>query len=317
MLEFKKPNFCDISHYILTKKIFITCETRQMMSSYYLIFLAPLYGKLKYGVMLNGSKMTNVNKYGLSRHVPESVKREVRQRCGFGCVICGFGFYDYEHFKPDFVDAKVHDPNGITLLCSQCNQKRARGNRLSAHTVEIANKNPKCLEVGFANEMFDFHSDPITIKFAGVTIYNCEHVVAINDEPILSIQPSPSPNGPMLLSGIFCDSLGREALRIHENEWAASSGNWDVECKGPRIIIRSGPGEIILVLRMDAPKGLVIERLEMLYEGITLRGNENLLEVSMNGGPWQRWYSCAVSDCDIGLAFFGGQRAANDRAYQL
>ncbi|MHB0562224.1 hypothetical protein ACX3RA_15640, partial [Escherichia coli] len=63
--------------------------------------------------------MDNINKHGLSRRIPETIKRQIRQRCGFGCVICGFGFYDYEHFKPDFVDAKVHDPNGMTLLCSQ------------------------------------------------------------------------------------------------------------------------------------------------------------------------------------------------------
>ncbi|MXF04188.1 hypothetical protein FQ041_25950, partial [Escherichia coli] len=74
--------------------------------------------------------MDNINKHGLSRRIPETIKRQIRQRCGFGCVICGFGFYDYEHFKPDFVDAKIHDPNGMTLLCSQRNQKRARG-RLS------------------------------------------------------------------------------------------------------------------------------------------------------------------------------------------
>ena len=62
--------------------------------------------------------MDDTNKHGLSRYIPEAIKREVRQRCGFGCVICGFGFYDYEHFDPDFADAKFHDPNGMTLLCS-------------------------------------------------------------------------------------------------------------------------------------------------------------------------------------------------------
>ena len=60
--------------------------------------------------------MANTNDHGLSRTIPEGVKREVRQRCGFGCVICGLGFYDYEHFAPDFVDATEHNPAGMTLL---------------------------------------------------------------------------------------------------------------------------------------------------------------------------------------------------------
>lgn len=33
--------------------------------------------------------MTENNKYGLTRDIPEDVKRKVRKRCGFGCVICG------------------------------------------------------------------------------------------------------------------------------------------------------------------------------------------------------------------------------------
>jgi hypothetical protein len=77
---------------------------------------------------------SQVNKHGLPRSIPSHIKQEIRQRCGFGCVICGFGFYDYEHFDPDFVDAKSHSPEGMTLLCSQCNQKRAR-KRLSVATV--------------------------------------------------------------------------------------------------------------------------------------------------------------------------------------
>ncbi len=28
--------------------------------------------------------------------IPEAMKREVRQRCGFGCLICGLTLYEYE-----------------------------------------------------------------------------------------------------------------------------------------------------------------------------------------------------------------------------
>ena len=70
--------------------------------------------------------MKVTKKYWLIRTVLADVKRAIRQRCGFSYVVCGLGFYDYEHFDPDFQDATEHNPRGMTLLCSQCNQKRAR-----------------------------------------------------------------------------------------------------------------------------------------------------------------------------------------------
>ncbi|ELK1314678.1 hypothetical protein QI814_003636 [Escherichia coli] len=258
--------------------------------------------------------MGTINKHGLSRTIPPSVKREVRQRCGFGCVICGFGFYDYEHFDPDFVDATEHNPAGMTLLCSQCNQKRARG-RLSAHTVAVANANPKCLQQGFANEMFDFHSEPIDIQFAGVTFYGCKHLIAINDRPILSVQPALGENSPVLLSGVFSDPAGRETLIISENEWSVDAGYWDVECIGPRITIRSSPGQIVLVLKMNSPTGIVVERFDMLFEGVRLRGDQEALLVCFDGENWNK-YSCAnIRNSNIGIGIYTQPSAANDPVY--
>jgi len=31
------------------------------------------------------------------RNIPLPIQREVRQRCGFGCVICGTLLYEYDH----------------------------------------------------------------------------------------------------------------------------------------------------------------------------------------------------------------------------
>ncbi|EOX0155602.1 MULTISPECIES: hypothetical protein [Klebsiella pneumoniae complex] len=255
--------------------------------------------------------MTNTNIHGLSRTIPADVKREIRQRCGFGCVICGVGFYDYEHFAPDFVDAKEHNPEGMTLLCPRCNQNRARG-RLSRETVAEANKNPVCIRNGHANEMFDFHSEPIEISFAGVTFYDCTHLIMVNGRPILSVTPPPKENSPVLLSGLFCDSLGREALIINENEWSVNIGTWDVECVGPRITIRTGPGKIALILRMNAPRGIIIERLDMLFEGVGFRGNEKSLQICMDGKNWQEWGGSSISHFHVGIMIENGPKAAND-----
>jgi hypothetical protein len=81
--------------------------------------------------------------------------------------------------------------------------------------------------------MFDFHSDPIEVVFAGVTFYDCDHLIMVNGHSLLSVRPPQEVSSPMLLSGVFCDSVGRDALVIKDNEWSVSTGNWDVECIGP------------------------------------------------------------------------------------
>lgn len=63
------------------------------------------------------------NIHGLARDIPENVRRQVRQECGFGCVICGLAIIQYHHIDPEFVDAEIHDPKKIVLLCGSCHQR--------------------------------------------------------------------------------------------------------------------------------------------------------------------------------------------------
>src|SRR5687768_2599641 len=94
------------------------------------------------------------NRLGLARDIPDAVKREVRQRCGFGCVIDGSALYTYEHFDPPYKDARRHEPAGITLLCGSCQLKTSRG-QLSKLTIAEANANPYPLHQGWSGAVFD------------------------------------------------------------------------------------------------------------------------------------------------------------------
>jgi hypothetical protein len=49
-------------------------------------------------------------------HVPDSVKRALRQEAGFGCCKCGFPIYEYQHIIPYSVEPhyRVED---MMLLC--------------------------------------------------------------------------------------------------------------------------------------------------------------------------------------------------------
>lgn len=246
--------------------------------------------------------MAERNKHGLSRHIPADIEREVRQRCGFGCVICGVALYDHEHFAPDFKDAVKHDPAGITLLCMQCNQKRRRG-VLSVETVQAANANPKCLAQGFASETFDFGTSLMEVKLAGATFRNIKTLVTIKGYPILSIRSPEASGQPYRLSGLFVDDIGNYTLKITDNVWSADVDQWDVECEGARITIRNRPRNICLVLKQEPPTRLIVERLNMYFEGVWLRGNADRLQYSHDGVGWSTIEGVIMQNGSHGIAF--------------
>lgn len=245
--------------------------------------------------------MAERNQHGLGRYVPQDVRREIRARCGFGCVICGLAYYDYEHFDPDFKDAKEHNPAGMTLLCMQCNQKRARGT-LSAATVARANDNPACKQQGFASELFDFGLDPIEVRFAGVSFVDCKVLIQIHGVDLLSVQPPEEPGAPVRLSGFLADTTGATTLKIVDNVWSAGDDNWDVEVVGPLITIRRGPADIALQVRTLPPHAIAIERIDMLFEGYFLSGDESALRISTDGKNWSAFSAVGMHGCDIGIS---------------
>lgn len=246
--------------------------------------------------------MAKINRYGLSRTISEDLKREVRRRCGFGCVRCGLAYYDYEHFDPDFKDAKKHDANGITLLCMQCNQKRAR-KTLSAETVAKANLNPKCKQAGFAFESLDFGSDPIVVNFAGLVFRECAILLRIHDLDVLSFRSPEEPGQPMLLSGVFSDASGVSVLKIVDNVWYAGDTNWDVEVKGTLTTIRRGPGDIVLKFRVTPPRELSIEHINMNINGYYLVGGRDSLKFSEDGENWSLMRANNAYKCKVGVWF--------------
>ncbi|XPV68025.1 MAG: hypothetical protein ACNI25_12015 [Halarcobacter sp.] len=242
--------------------------------------------------------MSSINKHGLSRNIPADIKRNVRKRCGYGCVICGFAWYDYEHFYPEFKDALEHSEDEITLLCMQCNQKRNRG-VLSLEKVIKANEKPKCLSDKFAHEYFDFSDNDLDISIAGTHYKNCKNLIQINEKPILSIQKDE--NG-ILISGVFYNSLGKKSLKIINNKWDVYIDNWDIECIGNVILIREKLREISLKIKILPPSKLIIEKLNMRYKDIHLKGNENKLEISQdNGKTWNRFYNISMINCKCGI----------------
>jgi hypothetical protein len=229
-----------------------------------------------------------INRHGLPRAIPEPIKLQVRRRCGFGCVVCGIGLYDYEHFAPEYKNALAHDAEGITLLCPNHHAQKTR-NRLSIQTIERCNANPKAMEQGFANDMFDFSSNKPVVVFRLTTFDNVEVILRILDEPILSILPSQDRHEPFLLSAKLRDIKVNISLEVDKNEWKSPNTNWDCRTEGSTIYIRSAPKNIELLLRQEPPNKIIIERLRMKHRGFTIVADENsglTLSTQSNQSTW-------------------------------
>src|SRR5262245_53494220 len=86
--------------------------------------------------------------------IPDPVQREVRQRCGFGCVVCGLPFYHYDHME-DWSITQTHDPANVTLLCHKHHGEKTNG-LLPLREVKKANDNPHNKRQGVSTP-YDLH----------------------------------------------------------------------------------------------------------------------------------------------------------------
>ncbi|MGY8664133.1 SEC-C metal-binding domain-containing protein [Bradyrhizobium sp. UFLA05-109] len=241
----------------------------------------------------------------MSRNIPADVKRAVRQRDGFGCVVCGKAIYEYEHFDPEFADATKHDPAGIILLCISCHGKKTRG-FLSEQTISAARQNPKCTEKGFSFEEFDIGTTAPEISVGAFTGTDVDTLIEIFGTRILSISAPAEAHLPFAINALLTDRDGNTILRIVENEWQSSIENWDVETGGGKITIRRGPGDIILAIRTEPPSKLIIERLDMYHRGASIKCREGQpISITMPNGTTIAGTGVTARGCKVGIKIDG------------
>lgn len=226
--------------------------------------------------------MTAINAHGLKRPIPEGVKRTVRRRCGFGCVFCGQAVIQYEHFNPDFVDAKVHDPDGITLLCAKHHDKVTRG-QISKAAVAAANAAPHSKRNGFAvldDLLFMAQSRRVRLGPCEIAARN---IVRYKNKVILGFGEPEGSNAPLRLSMELRDEDGTPILSVINNEVLIGIDRFDVETVGTSLLVRSAFGVIILKMSLCSDRGIRIERLNMSYEGYRIIVDGDWVSVT---APW-------------------------------
>ncbi|SDG10374.1 SEC-C metal-binding domain-containing protein [Pseudomonas thivervalensis] len=236
------------------------------------------------------------NKQGLGRYIPADVRRQVRQRDGFGCIICGSAFYQYDHLGVEFVDADLHEPEKIVLLCGSCHDRKTRG-ALSTETIARHAEAPKCREKEFSWGAFDVGVTTPEVVLGSITAKSAMTLISVDGEEVFSISPPEGENQPFRVNARFYDKSGELTLEVIDNEMRAAVTNWDIEVVGNRIEIRSQLGVFDLVIRSEPPHRLVIERLDMVYKGLSIICREGVDTTIENDGAILRVQG-GVFDCD-------------------
>lgn len=195
--------------------------------------------------------------------IPEAIKRAVRQRCRFGCVICGIPLFHYDHIE-EYADVREHEEKNLTLLCPNHHQMKTSG-RLAKEVLAACNSNPFNLgkeltaksAVSFvsAERAATFSAGGNTFIFPIVPGQLCP-CITVDGEIVIGLTVE---DGALLLDLKLHDRAGEAAIVSERGEVAINTGNWDYRLEGTSLSIRSAPRDIIVDLQYSSD-GILLER---------------------------------------------------------
>lgn len=168
--------------------------------------------------------MPDTNRWGLTRVIPTAIKRAVRQRCGFGCVVCGNAIVDYDHFAPEFKDARRHEVDGIILLCPL--HHRGKGAFVSTETIARAAVDPYCKKEGRAWTKLDLKD--CTVGIGPFFSRGCPIILELLGMRMIWFSPPEQLGGPLRLNLRLYDRGGKKLVFIEDNVWSASPTASDI-----------------------------------------------------------------------------------------
>lgn len=243
------------------------------------------------------------NKFGLHRYIDEATRRVVRQRCGFGCVICGCAVIQYHHFAPPFADARSHDPAGITLLCGQCHDRAGRG-IIDTATIIAANACPRCQQSGYSKDLLFIGNSRVPVRF-GSSHVHAPTVLMYDDRVVIGLSEPEVVGSPLQLNAVLTDDTENEVLRIVNNEWQVGINRYDIRTTNDRLTINDAPGEIVLEMSLATAAEVHIRRLRMTYLGFSIIADEDSFSLTVPSGARFRHVGAVVADIGIWMKSTG------------
>ncbi len=216
-------------------------------------------------------------------NIPESVKREVRQRCGFGCVICGLPLYEYDHLL-GWAQVHRHVAEEITLLCDQHHREKTNG-LLPEMQVVAASANP-CNKRKGTSAPYAFHyagaecsmkigTSIVLARDGGHGLFMCG--VSVDGQPLVAFRGE---DQHLLLSILVLDRDNEPLMAVQDNEMMYSTSTWDVSLMGRNLIVREAAGEVALDVSFDVPHGVDIRRAHLRANGVDIEVSAGAVRIN-------------------------------------
>lgn len=234
--------------------------------------------------------------------IPNEMKRAVRQRCGFGCVICGFPLYEYEHME-EWAVVQRHVEEEITLLCRMHHGMKTDG-LLPVKDVKAANKDPYNKKVGVSKNILMSYSGQDVALHLGSSLFEQNGLkdgsffapLVVDGLPMVGFRLD---QGRLFLNFIAFDETNKLILQILDNELVYDTNQWDIAWVAQELTIREGQGKILLQLRFEPPGVIRLVKGRILRNGIELLVGKDYLFNTNNAGFFANIH---VKNFQIGFA---------------
>lgn len=182
--------------------------------------------------------------------IPAKIKRAVRQRCGFGCVMCGAPVYHYEHME-EWAKVLKHEEENITLLCPNSHEDKT--NRLlPLRKLQEANANPFNLQTGHSTPRFYYFGDErptVVIGDVGFTHPDKDFAaVVVDGVPLVGFRFD---GGQALLQLRLYDAENNLVLQVVDGELVYRVDIWDIDFVGNVLTVRQEERDILLKIKLD------------------------------------------------------------------
>lgn len=234
------------------------------------------------------------------RDIPEGIKRTVRQRCRFGCVVCGLPLYEYHHMV-EWAKVQAHDPGEITLLCN-LHHREATNRLLSPDQIRLANANPFNISQGVftpyglhfeLNDYRTFHAVIGGNRFS-TSRQGQTSLISIDNTDLVWVRIDEQ--GQLFLHMNIFDDSNNRVLCVVENQLQYTSVVWDITFVGKTLTLRQASRDLLLQITFLPPSTISIDRGCLLFNGVEITISPKFI---YNGASCLA--GCLSHNCQAGL----------------
>ncbi len=251
--------------------------------------------------------MSETNKQGLSKYIPQEIKDRIIKNSYHGCVICGNGLYDFEHIIPEYSEASSHQVDRMALLCKHHHGEVTNGS-ISKSKVFKAQQKPHNKTRLANREMGQFvNSIGIDVIMGINEFINCQNVFRIFGVNTLSVYKSENEFNPYVINCSIYSNSRIPIFEIKNNEIIVDVNNeFRGTLNGNKIKIEINN---IFKIKIDlkANKNQKEEDKDVLNitKFFLTNGNSTFLlneigQIEINGSPIQKLY---VNTAIYGIVF--------------